>query len=225
MNAIPTTTNVTFNSESHELYFSTHCKLRKRSATDVVETTSLRRPPKALCMSVATPDRASPVAYQLHSKSPEMAFISCCSSDDVTINDQYSTLSQISQPLNMLTHSTFAALTTDLHDTDYIAIPRIINTITTINTGTNWVELQIEFLRTLKKLNKSIQRTDQSRLFFMRALHRHHRNHHCLNNTHSTQNDDDEWRFFTSPEWYKSQQDRHEFAKIVHHDCLYRTAF
>ena len=85
-----------------------------------------------------------------------------------------------------------------------------IKSINTHANGIDKVELQIEFLRTLKKLNKSMQRTDQSRTFFFRALVRHH---------HYRQG------YFTSPEWIKSQQERQQMTKIVHYDALHRTVF
>jgi hypothetical protein len=68
------------------------------------------------------------------------------------------------------------------------------------------VELQLDFLRTLKKLNKSIQRTDQSRTVVKRL--------------HSS----DENFFYTS-KWLEVQQNRHVFAQMIYNDSLTRTVF
>jgi hypothetical protein len=68
------------------------------------------------------------------------------------------------------------------------------------------VELQLEFLRTLKKLNKSIQRTDQSRTVVKRL--------------HSS----DENVFYTS-KWLEVQQNRQIFAQMIYNDSLTRTVF
>jgi hypothetical protein len=68
------------------------------------------------------------------------------------------------------------------------------------------VELQLDFLRTLKKLNISIQRTDQSRTVVKRL--------------HSS----DENFFYTS-EWLEVQQNRHIFAQMIYNDSLTRTVF
>jgi hypothetical protein len=75
------------------------------------------------------------------------------------------------------------------------------------SSSTNWVEVQIEFLRTIKKLNKSIQRTDQSRVMIRKL-------HPILHDA-----------YFTSPRWYVSEHQRHCLTQSIQHDCLYRTVF
>lgn len=209
MNIIPYT-NVMGNSQQHE--HSCLSRIRKRSETDAANVASPRQTKKAVWMSEASSDRSSYVAYPLHSINKDIPSVTFCSSQDITTNDEISNLPKMSPP-----PQTMYGVSS--------LIPTINTTICNSINNTDWVELHIEFLRTLKKLNKSIQRTDQSRIFFIRALHRHHWMHHNNHHKHNSKNNnnrngDNELRYFTSPEWYKSQQDRQEFAKIVHHDCL-----
>jgi hypothetical protein len=75
---------------------------------------------------------------------------------------------------------------------------------TTTTTVIDPVELQLEFLRTLKKLDRSIQRTNQSRSMVKRL--------------HTAS-------FLERSEWHQIEEDRQQFAEMIHHDSLTRTVF
>ena len=192
MNIIPTS-NITFTSQQHELYFSPKVAGKRTNTVDDDDVAMLYSGPnkKVRIMSIASSSgRWSLDASTVHSQSDNQLILPCSSGNDAIINGPKSTFLSISPP--MLNVATFRT------DNDSMT-----STISTINTYTNtnhidWVELQLEFLRTLKKLDKSMQRTDQSRIFFMRAMYKQH--HHHM--------DDNGLRYFTSPEWYKKQQDR-----------------
>jgi hypothetical protein len=80
-------------------------------------------------------------------------------------------------------------------------------TNTTCNSSTTVidpVELQLEFLRTLKKLDRSIQRTDQSRSVIKRL--------HAAS-------------FMDRSEWHQIEEHRQQFAEMIHRDSLTRTVF
>jgi hypothetical protein len=149
-------------------------------------------------------------------KRKDVPIVLCGSVEDVTIQDQNSKLTHISSP-SML-----------MRDKDSTKISqKSSNSTTATNNNTDWVELQLEFLRTLKKLNKSMHRTDQSREFYIRSLRRYYQTARTLGKDryHPSDHHNNELRYFTTPDFYQSLQIRQEFAKMVHHDCLYRTAF
>jgi hypothetical protein len=89
------------------------------------------------------------------------------------------------------------------------------------------VELQLEFLRTLKKLYKSIQRTDESRNILQRQrfvythenAYNHHHHHHDHNHCSQSIN------YFTTRQWYETELYRKQFKQIIQNDCLHRTVF
>ena len=216
MNIIPTITNNTFTSQQHELNFRP-----KRTFAFVDETSyqyHIAPNKKARIMSmVSSSGRWSLLGTSpVHSQSEDRPILlPCCSSGDTMIVN----------PNSMLLYKTFPPMlnaATFREDNDGMTTT---TTISTINSPTpahvDWVELQIKFLRALKKLNKSMQRTDQSRMFFVRTLQKQQ---HRLP-LYQTDHNDGGLRYFTSPEWYQKQQYRRQFAKIVHYDCLYRTVF
>ena len=72
----------------------------------------------------------------------------------------------------------------------------------------NAVELQLEYLRTLKKLAKSMRRSDETRSIVKRQR--------------SSDNDEN---FFMTRRWSELEQDRNKISKIIHHDSTHRTVF
>ena len=200
MKNISSTTDATF--------VSPQCtEARKRTVTEVDETVSMRPNKKAQIM--ARSKSSSLDTFTSHSTDDALPSFTYCSIDDKTMNSSPSMVmsdgSTSRVNTNCMAHSSSTAMSTMIQTTT-----TDIKSINTHTNGIDKVELQIEFLRTLKKLNKSMQRTDQSRTFFFRALVRHH---------HYRQG------YFTSPEWIKSQQERQQMTKIVHYDALHRTVF
>ncbi len=181
---------------------------RKRTVTEVDETASMRPNKKAQIMALSNSSSLDP--YTPHSIDDSLPPFTCCFIDDKTMMASQNSMLVPSPPSMVMSDGSMSSVNTNC------TMPTMIQTTTDIKSRISHtnriynVELHIEFLRTLKKLNKSMQRTDQSRTFFLRALVRHH---------HYRQG------YFTSPEWYRSQQERQQMTKSVHYDSLHRTVF
>jgi hypothetical protein len=113
---------------------------------------------------------------------------------------------------------------------DYRHPTRILSTTTTTthhNTASldmETVELQLEYLRTLKKLAKLMRRSDETRAIVKRQRTMDSGYHH--HNDH-----DDEWgggaarNFFASSRWGELEYTRNKVAKMIHYESATRAVF